>query len=105
MEGRESHERRLEARAHHLAGISGLKRMGRIIDGGAILDDADQMIGSVVLCDFPDRAALDAYLEDEIYVQNKVWGDITIYRLRRVDWDWLDGDLATLKSEQSRGRQ
>jgi uncharacterized protein YciI len=105
LAGPESHERRLSARAHHLAGIGTLKKMGRIIDGGAILDNADQMIGSVVLCDFPDRAALDAYLEDEIYVRNKVWGDILVYRLRRVDWDRIDDGPATLETKQNRGRQ
>jgi uncharacterized protein YciI len=105
LAGPESHDRRLKARSRHLAGIGTLKRTGRVIDGGAILDDADEMIGSVVLCDFPDRASLDAYLKNEIYVRNNVWGDILIYRLRRVDWSLLDSSIEKSGAEQNRGRQ
>jgi hypothetical protein len=45
--------------------MDGLRRLrieGRMIDGGAILDETGRMIGSILVCDFPDRTALDAYL-------------------------------------------
>ncbi|WNJ88037.1 hypothetical protein [Bosea sp. 685] len=44
------------------------------------------MIGSIVLCDFPDRAALDAYLASEIYAREGVWDDMEIVPFRRVAW-------------------
>jgi len=82
--------RRLDARAEHIKGISQLKVEGRILDGGALLDDSGRMIGSVVLCDFPDRAALDAYLASEPYMRKQVWSDVKILTFRRVDWDAVE---------------
>ncbi|QEL27306.1 hypothetical protein FQV39_32340 (plasmid) [Bosea sp. F3-2] len=78
--------RRLAAREEHLEGIHRMKAEGTIVDGGAILGDDGTMMGSIVLCDFPDRAALDAYLSSEIYAREKVWGEIEIVPFRRVAW-------------------
>ncbi|HWK45198.1 MAG TPA: YciI family protein [Stellaceae bacterium] len=84
--GSETLARRMAARPAHMAGLRDLKAEGRIIDGGAMLGPDGAMVGSVVLCDFPDRAALDAYIATETYRREGVWQDITIYPLRRVDW-------------------
>ena len=89
LPGDEAHMRRLDARAEHMESIRQLKIEGRILDGGALLDDSGRMSGSVVLCDFQDRAALDAYLANEPYMRKKVWSDvknsdITPRRLRCV---------------------
>ena len=89
--GAETQERRLTVRPEHMEGLRRLRIEGRMIDGGAILDEAGGMVGSVVLCDFPDRAALDAYLREEVYARERVWQDISVYPLRRVDWDALLG--------------
>jgi uncharacterized protein YciI len=78
--------RRLEARAEHMAGLKIAKTDGTIIDGGAILDSEGNMVGSVVLCRFPDRAALDAYLEREVYARENIWAEIEILDMRFVDW-------------------
>lgn len=77
---------RLAARDEHLAGVLDLWRDGRIIDGGAILDAQGQMAGSVVICDFPDRAALDAWLASEPYVVKGVWERIEVLDFKRVAW-------------------
>ncbi len=79
-------ERRLSHREEHLAGIKAGKADGAIIDGGAIVDDAGRMVGSVVLCEFPDRAALDEYIASEVYARQGVWVDITVHKLLRIDW-------------------
>jgi uncharacterized protein len=79
-------EKRLAARAEHMAGLKVEKAAGTIVDGGAILNADGNMVGSVVLCRFPDRAALDEYLAREIYACEKVWGDIEIIEMRFVDW-------------------
>src|SRR3954469_19830730 len=63
--GSETQERRLAARPEHMDGLRRLRIEGHMIDGGAILDEAGRLVGSVLLCDFPDRAALDAYLGEE----------------------------------------
>ncbi|SIS69656.1 YciI family protein [Paracoccus saliphilus] len=82
-------ERRLAARNEHMAGLKVEKAAGHIIDGGAILDAAGNMAGSVVLCRFDDRAALEAYLAREIYVREGIWGDIEVIEMRFVDWPKL----------------
>lgn len=78
--------RRLAARDEHLEGIHRMKAEGSIVDGGAMLAADGTMIGSIVLCDFPDRAALDAYLATEIYAREGIWGEIEIVPFRRVAW-------------------
>lgn len=85
-------EKRLAARAEHMAGLKVEKAANRIVDGGAILDEAGNMAGSVVLCQFDSRADLDAYLQREIYARDGIWGDIEIIEMRFVDWPKLMQD-------------
>ena len=75
-------ERRMKARPEHLEKISGVKKAGEFLFGGAILDDTGKMIGSVILYDVPDRAALDERLKHEPYNYNKVWEKIEIRPFR-----------------------
>ena len=44
----------------------------------AMLDEAGQMNGSVMIGDFPDRAALDAWLAQEPYVTGQVWQTVEV---------------------------
>lgn len=85
-------QRRLLSRDAHMAGLRREKRMETIVDGGAILDAQGDMAGSVVLCRFPDRAALDAYLAREVYARDGVWAEIEILEMRFVDWTKLMAD-------------
>jgi len=75
-------ERRMKARPEHLEKISHVKKAGEFLFGGAILDDTGKMIGSMILYDVSDRAALDERLKDEPYVYNKVWERIEIKPFR-----------------------
>lgn len=75
-------DRRMAVRQKHLDKIAVLKQRGEFVYGGAILDDAGTMVGSVVLYEFPDRAALDKNLEDEPYILNGVWKKIEIRPFR-----------------------
>ena len=85
-DGSDSALARKNSRAEHLDQIHKMKAQGQIIDGGAILDNTGQMIGSIVLCEFPDRVSLDAYLRDEAYMRFGVWQDIEILPFQRVRW-------------------
>ena len=80
-------ERRKNARPGHLEKIAFLKRSGEFLLGGAILDDKEQMIGSMIVYEFPDRAALDLKLKEEPYIINNVWHKIEIYpyRLAKIE--------------------
>lgn len=79
-------EKRLAAREKHMERIHAMKAEGTIIDGGALIDNDGKMIGSVVLCEFTDRTALDSYIESEIYFTEGVWKDVSILPFRRVQW-------------------
>jgi len=65
--------RRMTAREAHLAGVVKMKEEGKAIFGTAILDDQGNMIGSVMVMDFPSREELDTWLNIEPYVKGDVW--------------------------------
>lgn len=75
-------QRRLEARPAHLARMKTFVATGTILYGAAILDDAGGMIGSSLVCDFPTRADLDAWLATDPYSTGGVWQKIEIRRCR-----------------------
>jgi uncharacterized protein len=75
-------ERRMSARPGHLEKIAHIKKEGRYILGGAILNDAGEMIGSVIVYNVPDRETLDEILKDEPYINTGVWKTIDIRPFR-----------------------
>lgn len=81
-EDSEALNRRLKVREAHLAGARKLAADGRMVEGGAILDDDGKMVGSAVIVDFPDRAALDDWLRNDPYVTGDVWRKIDIMPFR-----------------------
>lgn len=70
--------RRMEVRQKHIDLSTDLKAQGKMLYAVALLDDAGQMKGSMIVCDFADRAAVDEYLKVEPYVTAKVWGKIEV---------------------------
>ncbi len=80
-------DRRMKVRPEHLEKIAVLKKKGNFLLGGAILDNNQTMIGSMIVYEFPDRKALDESLKDEPYITNGVWQKIEIspYRLAHIN--------------------
>jgi uncharacterized protein len=80
-------ERRMKARPEHLDKIAVLKKRGEFLLGGAILDDNETMIGSMIIYEFSDRSALDESLKNEPYIIHGVWKKIEIrpYRLAKIE--------------------
>jgi hypothetical protein len=80
-------ERRMKVRDDHFKKINLLKKTGEFILGGAILDESEQMIGSMIVYDFPDRQTLDDELKDEPYLTGGVWEktDIRPFRLAKIE--------------------
>ena len=70
--------RRMAVRAAHMEMIERYKAGGHMHIGAAILDDADKMIGSTIIAEFPSRAELDAWLAEDPYVTGKVWERIEV---------------------------
>jgi uncharacterized protein YciI len=79
--------RRAAVRPAHFAGIKPMVERGELRAAGAILDDAGEMVGSVVFAEFPSRAELDAWLAREPYVSEGVWKQIEVkpFRLAVLD--------------------
>ena len=78
----EAPARRMKVREAHLAGTRRMKEGGEMLVGGAILDDAGQMIGSCCIVELPDRAAVDAWLAIDPYVTGDVWRRIEVQPFR-----------------------
>ena len=75
-------ERRMKAREAHLANVAKLKGQEKMLMGGAMLDDAGKMIGSVMVFDFPDRAQLDTWLKNDPYSTGGVWKSMEVNSFR-----------------------
>jgi uncharacterized protein YciI len=80
-------ERRMKVRPDHLEKIAVLKKKGNFLLGGAILDENEKMIGSMIVYEFPNRSALDESLRNEPYIIGGVWQKIDIrpYRLASIE--------------------
>jgi uncharacterized protein len=74
--------RRQQARERHLVSIEALKKEGRALYGAAILNEKQEMAGSVVIYQFPSRGEFDAYLEEEPYVTAGIWQRIEVIPCR-----------------------
>ena len=70
-DGKNMLDKRMEVRPRHLEGMA--KLGDQVICAGGLLDDEGKMKGSVLVMEFPDRAALDDYLKTEPYVVEGVW--------------------------------
>lgn len=80
-------DRRMKSRPEHLEKISHVKKAGKFLCGGAILDNKEKMIGSMILYEAADRGELDSILKDEPYIYNKVWEKIDIrpFRMAKIE--------------------
>ena len=69
-------DKRMEVRPRHLAGMQQLGH--HVICAGGLLDEEGKMKGSVLIVDFENHAALDAYLAGEPYVVEGVWEKVEV---------------------------
>jgi len=81
-------ERRQRARPTHLASIAPLVEGGNILVGGAILNEAGDMVGSMLLVEFPDRSGVDAWIEADPYVTDGVWREVEVTPFRTAVGAW-----------------
>ncbi len=73
--------RRMAAREEHLKQFKERIEQGIFLYGSAILDDDGKMIGSMIVCDFPSREALEEnWLKHEPYVLGDAWRQIEVRR-------------------------
>ena len=75
-------ERRMKVRDAHTNLISEMRTKGKILCGLALLDAAEKMIGSVVICNMNNRAEVETWLAAEPYITGKVWEKVEIQDAR-----------------------
>lgn len=71
--------RRLTARPAHFERVRSIAEDGTLLFGGAILDEAGRMRGSVAATRHTDHAAAQRFWADDPYVQQGVWCDMEWY--------------------------
>ncbi len=74
--------RRQAARQAHLDGVKALRRSGNCIEGGAMLNDAGEMIGSALIMEFDSEEQMREWLSKDPYVVGKVWQTIDVRPFR-----------------------
>ena len=79
---KDAQARRSAARPAHIERAKDLLAGGHVLIGGAILNDAGEMIGSSLIAEFEGRDALDSWLKTDPYVTENVWQDITVQPFR-----------------------
>lgn len=68
--------RRLAVREAHVALGNELRDKGHMLYGVAMLNEHNQMIGSMLVVDFPSHEELDGWLKIEPYVFGDVWKEV-----------------------------
>lgn len=74
----EALQRRLAARPAHIALSDKAVKSGEQLFGAALLNDKEQMCGSVMIVEFDNREQLDEWLKIEPYITGNVWQKIEI---------------------------
>lgn len=74
-------DRRMGAREAHLAMAREMHGAGKWLYAAAMLNEKEQMCGSMIVCEFESRQALEKeWLDREPYIREKVWERIEISR-------------------------
>ena len=74
--------RRAAARPAHIERVGAMAADGTLTMGGAILDEAGAMRGSIVVSRHATDAAARAWMAEDPYVTGGVWQDITMHGTR-----------------------
>jgi uncharacterized protein YciI len=76
--------RRSKVREAHLEGARALAANGTLQVGGALLDEAGGMIGSALIVEAEDAAAVRALLEADVYHRGGVWRSYEVHPFKRA---------------------
>jgi uncharacterized protein len=74
----QSSERRSAARIAHFERLRASVEAGHILFAGSTLSEDGVMKTSVIVGDFVDRAAVEAWVQAEPYVANGAWAEVDI---------------------------
>jgi len=71
-------DRRMNARDAHMENIVSMKEKGEILYAAAMLNEAGEMCGSTIILEMESRKYVEAYVENEAYVKQRVWEKVEI---------------------------
>lgn len=91
-------EARRQRRGRHLDFIADAQ--DGIVYGGPLIEDGD-MVGSLIIFDLPNRAALDARLAEDPYFEEGMFESVEIYESR---WLVPEPEPGFLRAEANRAR-
>ncbi|MEO5684296.1 MAG: YciI family protein [Chitinophagaceae bacterium] len=77
--------RRMQARPVHLAGAAALKANNNFVLGGAFLNEAGQMEGSVMIVQFETAVQFQHWYDNEPYITGGVWKTIEVKPFKVAD--------------------
>jgi uncharacterized protein YciI len=76
-------ERRMAVRPDHLRQAEKFHESGQWLYAAGVLNDGGDLIGSVIVCNFPSKEELQReWLDHEPYILGKVWERIDIHPAR-----------------------
>ena len=78
-------ERRKNVRPIHLTGAKKLKENNNFIIGGAMLDEEDNMRGSIMIVQFETKEEFQHWYDNEPYIVGGVWKTIEVKPFRVAD--------------------
>jgi uncharacterized protein YciI len=81
----EALNRRLAARPAHLERMKEEKAKGVFIIGGAKLNEAGNMFGSMLIVDLPNKEEVKEWVAIDPYITNNVWETVEITPFRIAD--------------------
>ncbi|MBI2611177.1 hypothetical protein HYW54_00335, partial [Candidatus Gottesmanbacteria bacterium] len=73
-------QRRIAARQAHLALGDKMEEEGTRWYGAVLMDEKNNMIGSMAVMDFPSEEKLQEWLKKEPYVTGKVWKTVEVIK-------------------------
>ncbi|MCL2828348.1 MAG: YciI family protein [Oscillospiraceae bacterium] len=81
-------ERRMAARPAHLEVAKSLHEAEVLVYAGAMLNDEENMVGSVMIVNFPSENDLrEKWLNDEPFVLGNVWEKVEVRRLKPAQFN------------------
>ncbi len=72
---------RLDTRTAHLDYI---KATGAVEMAGPLIDEAEQMCGSLIILDLPDMATAQAWADNDPYAKAGLFGTVTLSAWKKV---------------------
>jgi uncharacterized protein YciI len=79
--------RRMQYRPAHFELMKRYKAEGKFISGGATLDKDGKMNGSVVVLQFASTEDVNTWINEEPYIQGKVWEEYEVLPFKVASLD------------------